>query len=84
MSDSAAVAVELDRKSCSSAEVLAVGDVAFQLKCLDRIKSFQKREKPCLSSHALQTVEEFCDRALLISNGNIVADGDPADTIFLI
>lgn len=78
-----AVAVELDPEILLIDEVLAVGDVAFQLKCLDRIKSFQKKGKTLLIvSHALQTVEEFCDRALLISNGNIVADGDPADTIF--
>lgn len=77
-----AVAVELKPDIMLIDEVLAVGDIAFQLKCLDRIRDFQRRGKTLLFvSHALQTVEEFCDEVFLISHGNLVKQGDPADTI---
>jgi len=77
-----AVAVEMDPDILLIDEVLAVGDIAFQLKCLDRIREFQRQGKTLLFvSHALQTVEEFCDEVLLIHEGNLVARGDPTDVI---
>jgi len=77
-----AVAVEMKPDILLIDEVLAVGDIAFQLKCLDRIRDFQRRGKTLLFvSHALQTVEEFCDESFLIHHGNLVARGDPADVI---
>jgi ABC-type polysaccharide/polyol phosphate transport system ATPase subunit len=77
-----AVAVELKPDIMLIDEVLAVGDIAFQLKCLDRIRNFQRQGKTLLFvSHALQTVEEFCDEVFLISHGELVKQGDPADTI---
>jgi ABC-type polysaccharide/polyol phosphate transport system ATPase subunit len=77
-----AVAVEMDPDILLIDEVLAVGDVAFQLKCFDRIRDFQRKGKTLLFvSHALQSVEEFCDEAFLIHHGNLVAAGDPPDVI---
>lgn len=77
-----AVAVELDPDVLLIDEVLAVGDLAFQLKCLDRIRAFQRKGKTLLFvSHALQTVEEFCDEAFLIHHGRLVARGEPADVL---
>lgn len=77
-----AVAVEMDPDILLIDEVLAVGDIAFQLKCLDRIRDFQRRGKTLLLvSHALQTVEEFCDDVLLIHGGKLAARGDPPDVI---
>ncbi len=77
------VAVEVDPDILLIDEVLAVGDIAFQLKCLDRIRDFQKRGKTLLFvSHALQTVEEFCHEAFLIHHGRLVERGDPGDVIF--
>ena len=77
-----AVAVEVDPDILLIDEVLAVGDISFQLKCLDRIRDFQKRGKTILFvSHALQTVEEFCHEAFLIHRGQLVARGDPGDVI---
>jgi len=77
-----AVAVEMDPDILLIDEVLAVGDIAFQLKCLDRIRQFQRQGKTLLFvSHALQTVEEFCDEVLLIHEGNLVARGDPTEVI---
>lgn len=77
-----AVAVEMNPDILLIDEVLAVGDIAFQLKCLDRIRNFQRRGKTLLLvSHALQTVEEFCDDVLLIHQGQLVGHGDPQTTI---
>jgi len=77
-----AVATEVDPDILLVDEVLAVGDIAFQLKCLDRIRQFQKRGKTLMFvSHALQTVEEFCDEAFLIHKGKLVNRGDPGDVI---
>ena len=77
-----AVAVEVDPDVLLIDEVLAVGDISFQLKCLDRIRDFQKRGKTILFvSHALQTVEEFCHEAFLIHRGRLVERGEPGDVI---
>jgi len=77
-----AVAVEMDPDILLIDEVLAVGDIAFQLKCLDRIRDFQRRGRTLLFvSHALQTVEEFCDEAFLIHRGRLVERGPPDEVI---
>lgn len=77
-----AIAVEVDPDILLVDEVLAVGDIAFQLKCLDRIRDFQRRGKTLLFvSHALQTVEEFCHEAFLVHQGRLVARGEPGDVI---
>jgi ABC-type polysaccharide/polyol phosphate transport system ATPase subunit len=77
-----AVATEVNPDVLLIDEVLAVGDIAFQLKCLDRIREFQRKGKTLMFvSHALQTVEEFCDEALLVHKGELVKQGDPADVI---
>ena len=76
------VAVEMNPDILLIDEVLAVGDIAFQLKCLDRIRDFQRKGKTLLFvSHALQTVEEFCDEAFLIHHGRLVSRGAPPDVM---
>ncbi|NKB25786.1 MAG: ATP-binding cassette domain-containing protein [Kiritimatiellae bacterium] len=77
-----AVAVEVDPDIMLIDEVLSVGDIAFQLKCLDRIRQFQRKGKTLLFvSHALQTIEEFCDEVFLIHKGQLVSQGDAPETI---
>jgi len=77
-----AVAVELDPDILLIDEVLAVGDIAFQLKCMDRIRDFQRRGKTIVFvSHALQTVEEFCHEAYLVHQGRLVTRGEPSEVI---
>ncbi len=77
------VAVEMEPDILLIDEVLAVGDVSFQMKCLDRIRQFQKQGKTILLvSHALETVEEFCDEVLLIHEGRLIQRGPPAEVIF--
>jgi len=63
-------------------EVLAVGDEPFQRKCLDRIRQFQADGRTIiLVTHALDTVAELCDRAVVLQNGNVIADGLPRDSL---
>jgi lipopolysaccharide transport system ATP-binding protein len=57
-------------------ETLAVGDVAFQAKCLDRIRRMQERGTAILLvSHAPNTIIEFCSRAIYLDRGRVVLAG---------
>ncbi len=57
-------------------EVLAVGDESFQRKCYEYFKSLKKQKKTIIFvSHDMAAVREFCDKAILISDGKIVAQG---------
>ncbi|HMP72221.1 MAG TPA: ABC transporter ATP-binding protein [Kiritimatiellia bacterium] len=77
-----AVAVEMDPDILLVDEVLAVGDIAFQMRCFDRIKNFQKRGKTILLvTHDLVSVEQFCSEVKLIHQGKLVAEGDPSDVV---
>lgn len=77
-----AVAVHTDPDLLLVDEVLAVGDEAFQRKCLDKIRSFQQEGRTIvLVTHALNQVEELCDRAILLNAGEIAFDGDPRDAV---
>lgn len=77
-----AVAVEMDPDVLLVDEVLAVGDMAFQMRCFDRIRDFQKRGKTMLLvTHDLVAVEQFCDEVKLIHQGKLVAEGNPSDVI---
>jgi ABC-type polysaccharide/polyol phosphate transport system ATPase subunit len=78
-----AVAVEMNPDVLLVDEVLAVGDTAFQMKCLDRIHDFKRRGKTILLvSHALETVEQFCDEVILIHKGAMIQRGPPSEVIF--
>lgn len=58
-------------------EVLAVGDLAFQRKCFDRIEDLIKRggNTVLLVSHNIRQIERMCTRAILLDHGKILADG---------
>lgn len=59
-------------------EVLAVGDAAFQKKCLDKMSELKKNNKTIIFvSHNEQSVKNFCDRAILLRDGKILADSTP-------
>lgn len=62
-------------------EVLSVGDASFQKKCMNYFNSIRKSgEKTILFiSHSEEAVKQLCDRAILLSAGNIVAKGDPKE-----
>jgi ABC-type polysaccharide/polyol phosphate transport system ATPase subunit len=73
------VAVHSDPDILLVDEVLAVGDAVFAEKCLDKIREFQRRGVTIvIVSHSLETVQQFCDRALLLHDHRLVLDGSPA------
>lgn len=58
-------------------EVLAVGDAAFQKKCFDEFERMRDEGKTIVFvSHGMDAVKRFCDRAVLLDRGNLVAVGD--------
>jgi ABC-2 type transport system ATP-binding protein len=58
-------------------EVLAVGDEPFQLKCMNKIRQFQKEGRTIvLVSHSSEQVADVCTRAVVLDGGRIVHDGD--------
>ena len=76
-----AVSIHLEPEVLLVDEVLAVGDQAFQRKCLDRIAELQRvGVTVCFVSHAPDTVRDLCTRALWFDHGRIAADG-PAESI---
>ena len=60
-------------------EVLAVGDLAFQRKCFDRMEDLINRQGKTvlLVSHNIRQVERLCSRVLLFDHGKKIADGEP-------
>jgi|HubBroStandDraft_1064217.scaffolds.fasta_scaffold03875_4 ABC-type polysaccharide/polyol phosphate transport system ATPase subunit len=77
-----AIAAHLDPDILLLDEVLAVGDAAFQAKCLDRISELRKSGRTLVFiSHDLAAVSRLCDRAVLLSHGCILADGPPRQVI---
>ena len=63
-------------------EVLAVGDIDFQRKCYDCFESFKKNGKTIIFvSHDLIAVEKFCDRVILLDNGQTKEQGCPHDVL---
>ena len=65
-------------------EALSVGDVFFQQRCFDRIQTFRESGTTLLFvSHSVAAVYALCDRAVLLRDGAIVADGEPRSVIDL-
>ncbi|MFJ2354422.1 ABC transporter ATP-binding protein [Frigoribacterium sp. NPDC087798] len=77
-----AVAIHTDPDVLLVDEVLAVGDEAFQRKCLDKIREFQRQGRTIiLVSHSLGQVQELCDRAVVLSRGEVKFAGSAADAV---
>ncbi len=61
-------------------EVLAVGDEAFQRKCIDVFEQYKANgQTVVLVTHAMDTVKKFCNRAALINDGKVIKIGNPKD-----
>ncbi|MGH9098976.1 MAG: ABC transporter ATP-binding protein [Acidimicrobiales bacterium] len=79
-----AVAVNVDPDVLVIDEVLAVGDERFQRKCMDRVKQFQREGRTILFvSHAPDLVRSICDRAVALSDGELIGTGLPGEVIRL-
>lgn len=71
-----AIAMHVDPDILIVDEALAVGDAAFQQKCVERIADFRRRGVTLLLvSHDMHMVEQFCARAIWLRGGQLVADG---------
>ncbi|MGB0093784.1 MAG: ABC transporter ATP-binding protein [Solirubrobacteraceae bacterium] len=76
-----AVMVEADADIMLIDEVLAVGDAAFAQKCMDVFRDRRDAGKTVvLVTHDMATVQSFCDRAMLIHDGEMQYLGDPQET----
>ena len=74
-----AVMVQSDPDIMLIDEVLAVGDAAFQQKCIDVFYRLRNEGKTIvLVTHEMGLVERFCHRAMMVSDGHITKTGDPA------
>jgi len=72
------VAAHLEPEILIMDEVLAVGDMAFQQKCLDKMNEIRGQGRTIFFvSHNLPAITRLCKRAVLIERGRLVADGHP-------
>lgn len=72
------VAIRADGDILVLDEVLAVGDEAFQKKCQDYFYRLKKGGKTViLVTHSMESVRSFCNKAILINDGSVVASGNP-------
>ena len=77
-----AVAVNVDPDILVVDEVLAVGDERFQMKCIDRIKTFQEEGRSILLvTHNADQVRQICDRAVVLEGGRMIADGPTNESL---
>ena len=77
-----AVAVHVDPDILLIDEVLAVGDEAFQARCLERVDQFQREGRTIvLVTHALDTVRQICDEAVMLDHGLVYKVGQPDEVV---
>jgi lipopolysaccharide transport system ATP-binding protein len=72
------VAAHLDPDILLLDEVLAVGDAAFQKKCIDRVLQLKRHSTVVFISHDLAAVQQLCDRVIVMNQGEIIYDGETA------
>ena len=77
------VAAHLDSEIMIMDEVLAVGDMAFQKKCLDKMRDAAKKEGRTVLyvSHNMNTIRQLCDRCVVLDKGKVVFEGDVEESI---
>ena len=79
------VAAHLDSEIMIMDEVLAVGDMAFQKKCLDKMRDAAKKEGRTVLyvSHNMNTIRQLCDRCIVLDKGKIIFEGEVEEAISL-
>lgn len=77
------VAAHLDAEIMIMDEVLAVGDMAFQTKCLDKMRDAANVDGRTVLyvSHNMNTIRKLCDRCIVLDKGKVVFQGDVEDAI---
>jgi lipopolysaccharide transport system ATP-binding protein len=77
-----AVAAHLNPEVLIVDEVLAVGDAAFQKKCLGKMSETAKSGRTVLFvSHNMHTIQSLCTRTILLDGGKIIADGNTSEVV---
>lgn len=78
-----AVAAHLDSEILIMDEVLAVGDMKFQQKCLKKMTSLAEEEGRTILyvSHNMATISQLCNRCLVLQKGEVIYDGDTSEAI---
>ncbi len=76
-----AVATSIESEILIVDEVLAVGDLAFQRKCFDRMEQLIKREHRTvlLVSHNIRQIERLCNRVMVLDHGSVAINGMPQE-----
>lgn len=79
------VAAHLDSEIMIMDEVLAVGDMAFQKKCLDKMRIAAKKEGRTVLyvSHNMNTIRQLCDKCFVLDQGKVIFEGDTEEAISL-
>lgn len=78
------VAINIDPEILIVDEALSVGDAFFQAKCYKKFDDFKKQGKTILFvSHDLSAISRYCDHAILLNKGTMLAEGTPKDMIDL-
>lgn len=77
------VAAHLDSEIMIMDEVLAVGDMSFQKKCLDKMREAAKQQGRTVLyvSHNMNTIRQLCDRCIVLEKGKVIFSGDVEDAI---
>lgn len=77
------VAAHLDSEIMIMDEVLAVGDMAFQKKCLAKMREAAKQDGRTVLyvSHNMNTIRQLCDRCIVLESGKIIYEGDVENAI---
>ena len=77
------VAAHLNSDIMLMDEVLAVGDMAFQRKCIEKMVSVARDEGKTIIyvSHNMQTIRQLCSRCIVLDKGNVIFNGDVEDAI---
>jgi homopolymeric O-antigen transport system ATP-binding protein len=77
-----AVAINVDPEMLLIDEILAVGDVSFQQKCMEKFVQFRDEGRTIvLVTHDLGSIRRFCDRAIWLEHGVVSAEGDPVELV---
>ena len=77
-----AVAVNVEPDVLLVDEVLAVGDAAFQRKCLDHVKRFQREGRTIVVvSHGTDAIRQNCARVMVMNHGQVITIDEPGEAI---
>ena len=77
------VAAHLDSEIMIMDEVMAVGDMAFQKKCLDKMSNVSKSQGRTILyvSHNMNTIRQLCDRCIVLDHGKLIYDGEVEEAV---